>query len=439
MKQWTAITLAKLARKASRATGRKGTDLPGQVARKIDTNILRTLAAKVDEIVFVSGTNGKTTTSNLIGHTLKQNKISIIHNNEGANMAAGITSAFIVQSKPDTKIAVIEIDEGSIPRVLTEMTPTKMVFTNFFRDQMDRFGEIDIMVNNILSAISGKGIQLILNADDPFVSRLQIASDNVIYYGMDKQAHTFEQSSMNESRYCPNCGQLLVYDYIHYNQLGHYRCQCGFKRHTPQYSISAFEVNPFIQMTVNDTAFAMKIAGDFNAYNALAAYAVLRELGLNNQSIQKGFETYTSDNGRMQYFEYQHKKALINLAKNPAGMNASMAMGDQLDMRKVYLLSLNDFPADGRDTSWIYDADFEKLRHQDIEAIIVTGSRAEELQLRLKLAEVDVPIIVERDIHKATALTMDYASFTVAIPNYTSLSPMLDQLTRSFKEGHRHV
>ncbi|MCS4487304.1 Mur ligase family protein [Staphylococcus americanisciuri] len=434
MRQWTAITLAKLARKASRAAGKKGTDLPGQVARKVDANILRNLAAKVDEVVFVSGTNGKTTTSNLIGHTLKENNIPIVHNNEGANMAAGITSAFIVQSTPKTKVAVIEIDEGSIPRVLSEMTPTKMVFTNFFRDQMDRFGEIDIMVNNILSAISGKGIQLILNTDDPFVSRLKIASDEVVYYGMDANAHAFEQSSMNESRYCPNCGKHLVYSHIHYNQLGHYSCDCGFKRHNPHYAVSSFSATPFVKMTMNGATFDMKIAGDFNAYNALAAYAALKEIGLDDESIRKGFATYTSDNGRMQYFERDNKKALINLAKNPAGMNASIATGEQLEGRKVYLFSLNDFAADGRDTSWIYDADFEKLKHQDIARIVVTGSRAEELQLRLKLAEVDVPIIVERDIYKATAMTMNDPYMTVAIPNYTSLAPMLDQLERSFKE-----
>ncbi|PTE89709.1 DUF1727 domain-containing protein, partial [Staphylococcus cohnii] len=126
----------------------------------------------------------------------------------------GITSAFILQNTANTKIAVIEIDEGSIPRVLKEMTPTMMVFTNFFRDQMDRFGEIDIMVNNIAKAIENKGIKLLLNADDPFVSRLKIASDTVLYYGIEKNAHQFEQSTMNESKYCPNCGKLLHYDYI---------------------------------------------------------------------------------------------------------------------------------------------------------------------------------------------------------------------------------
>ncbi|QQT11765.1 Mur ligase family protein [Staphylococcus pasteuri] len=435
MRQWTATHLAKLARKASRAVGKNGTDLPGQIARRVDQNILRKLAEQVDDIVFISGTNGKTTTSNLIGHTLKANHIDIIHNNEGANMAAGITSAFIMQTTKQTKIAIIEIDEGSIPRVLKEVTPSMMVFTNFFRDQMDRFGEIDIMVNNIAKSISDKGIKLLLNADDPFVSRLKIASETRVYYGMKAHAHEFEQSTMNESRYCPNCGRLLEYDYIHYNQIGHYHCECGFKREQPKYEVTSFETSPFLKLNIDETSFNMKIAGDFNAYNALAAYTVLRELGLNDESIQKGFETYTSDNGRMQYFSLNQKEAMINLAKNPAGMNASLSVGEQLEGRKVYVISLNDNAADGRDTSWIYDADFEKLSNQDIEAIIVTGNRAEELQLRLKLAEVDVPVVLERDIYKATAKTMDYTGFTVAIPNYTSLSPMLEQLNRSFEGG----
>lgn len=435
MRQWTATHLAKLARRASIAAGKKGTDLPGQIARRVDQNILRKLAAQVDDIVFVSGTNGKTTTSNLIGHTLKANNIDIIHNNEGANMAAGITSAFIMQSTKNTKVAVIEIDEGSIPRVLKEVTPTMMIFTNFFRDQMDRFGEIDIMVNNIAKSISNKGIKLLLNADDPFVSRLKIASDTIVYYGMKAHAHEFEQSTMNESKYCPNCGRLLEYDYIHYNQIGHYHCTCGFKRETPKYEVNTFDVSPFLKLNINDAHFDMKIAGDFNAFNAIAAYSVLRELGLNDESIRKGFETYTSDNGRMQYFKLNEKEAMINLAKNPAGMNASLSVGEQLEGKKVYVISLNDNAADGRDTSWIYDADFEKLSEQDIEAIIVTGTRAEELQLRLKLAEVTVPIVLEKDIYKATALTMNYSGFTVAIPNYTSLSPMLEQLNRSFVGG----
>nr|WP_263312824.1 Mur ligase family protein [Mammaliicoccus sp. Marseille-Q6498] len=434
MKKFVAKNVAKLARYASRKVGKQGTDLPGQVARKIDPLILRKLANDVDEIVMISGTNGKTTTSNLIGYTLKKNNINIIHNTEGANMAAGITSSFIVQSNENTKIAIIEIDEGSIPRVLNEMTPTMMVVTNFFRDQMDRFGEIDIMVDNIAQSIKDKGIKLLLNADDPFVSRLKIASDDIVYYGMRADVHEFEQSTMVESKYCPNCGRLLNYSHIHYNQIGHYTCECGFKREKPQYEVTSFTQDPFIKVGLNDEQFNMKIAGDYNVFNVIAAYTVLKKLGLNDQNIKKGFETYTSDNGRMQYYKNSKKETLINLAKNPAGLNASLSVGEQIDEEKVFLISLNDNGADGKDISWIYDADFEKLSRQNIKAIICTGQRAEELALRLKYAEVDSEIIVEHSIETATELSMTYPQFTVAIPNYTSLSPMHRTLNKAFKE-----
>lgn len=434
MKKYAAKNIAKLARYASRKVGKQGTDLPGQIARKIDPLILRKLANEVDEIVMISGTNGKTTTSNLIGYTLKKNNINIIHNTEGANMAAGITSSFIVQSNKNTKIAVIEIDEGSIPRVLNEMTPTMMVVTNFFRDQMDRFGEIDIMVDNIAQSITDKGIKLLLNADDPFVSRLKIASDDIVYYGMKKGIHDFEQSTMVESKYCPNCGRLLNYSHVHYNQIGHYTCECGFNRATPQYEVTDFNQAPFIKVGLNETSFDMKIAGDYNVFNVIAAYTVLRELGLNDHSIKKGFESYTSDNGRMQYYKNSKKEALINLAKNPAGLNASLSVGEQIDGNKVYLISLNDNGADGRDISWIYDADFEKLSRQNIKAIICTGQRAEELALRLKYAEVEAEVVIEHSIEKATELSMTYNEFIVAIPNYTSLSPMHRTLNKAFKE-----
>lgn len=436
MKKFAAINVAKVARKLSIMAGKRGTDLPGQIARKIDSDILRKLSAQVDEVVFISGTNGKTTTSNLIGHTLKKNGVPIIHNTEGANMAAGITSSFIVQSSKHTKLAIIEIDEGSIPRVLNEMTPTKMVFTNFFRDQMDRFGEIDILVDRIADNIKGKGIELILNADDPFVSRLKIASDLVVYYGMKSHAHTFEESSMIESKYCPNCGKMLSYDWIHYNQIGHYHCTCGFKREKPKYEVEALTENPFLNPVINGYTFNMQIAGDFNVFNIIAAYSVLRELGLNDASIQKGFSTYQSDNGRMQRFNKGNKSAIINLAKNPAGLNASLSVGEKIEGAKSYIISLNDNGADGRDISWIWDADFEKLSRQDIAYIMCTGNRAEEIALRLKYTEINTTIDVDQDIKRATKKVLERPEYTVCIPNYTSLEPMHQTLTAHFEGGH---
>ncbi|KAA1037690.1 Mur ligase family protein [Macrococcus equipercicus] len=436
MRTFSAKLIAKAARRASIAAGKRGTDLPGQLARRIDPHILRKLASSVDAVVFISGTNGKTTTSNLIGHTLKTNHIQIVHNTEGANMAAGITSSFIVQTKRNTKLAIIEIDEGSIPRVLSEMTPTMMVFTNFFRDQMDRFGEIDILVDGIADHIKGKGIKLLLNADDPFVSRLKIASDDVVYYGMKAGIHHFEESTMIESKYCPNCGRLLDYSAIHYNQLGHYTCDCGFNRAVPKYEIEALAENPYLVPVINGETFNMKLAGDFNVFNIIAAYSVLKELGLTDEAIRKGFESYASDNGRMQYFTNGRKEAIINLAKNPAGLNASLSVGEKIEGQKSYLISLNDNGADGRDISWIWDADFEKLERQTISRIYCTGNRAEELAVRLKYAEINVPVEVIRDIPAATKAALMDDAYTVCIPNYTSLEPMHRTLTNFFKEGN---
>ena len=212
-----------------------------------------------------------------------------------------------MQSSKNTNIAIIEIDEGSIPRVLNEVTPSMMVFTNFFRDQMDRFGEIDIMVDNIAKSISNKGIKLLLNADDPFVSRLKIASHSIVYYGMKNLRMTLNKSTMNESKYC-----LIVDDYCNMT------IYIIIKLDIITVNVDLSEKNlhmkchhlmlTILKMIINQSEFNMKIAGDFNSYNAIAAYTVLRELGLNDDAIRKGFETYTSDNGRMQYFSKIRRK-----------------------------------------------------------------------------------------------------------------------------------
>ena len=198
--------LAKLTRKASRVAGKKGTDLPGKVLRKLDNNVLSKLATNYDEIVFVTGTNGKTTTSNLIGHTLKVCNKNFINNFEGANMLDGIISTFAIQSKNNTKLAIIEIDEGSIPKVMNYITPTKFVINNFFRDQIDRFGEIDTLIETIGNQLEGKDIQLILNSDDPFVTRLSKYGKNNVCFGINNDAYSFVDYGIPESKFCPNCG-----------------------------------------------------------------------------------------------------------------------------------------------------------------------------------------------------------------------------------------
>ena len=417
--------LAKLTRTASKLVGKKGTDLPGKVLRKLNGNVLTKLADNYDEIVFVTGTNGKTTTSNLIGHTLRSAGENFINNFEGANMLDGIISTFAIQGNNNTKLAVIEIDEGSIKKVMKYITPTKFVINNFFRDQIDRFGEIDTLIATIGEQLEGKKIQLILNSDDPFVTRLSKYGEDNIYFGIAKDAYQFSDFGISESKFCPNCGMELIYDHVHYSQLGFYHCsKCDFEHQNVKYEVTKATVEPFINMSVNNgEVIETKLAGDYNIYNLLAAYSLLKELGLSEDKIKKGLGTYTPTNGRMQSISFANESTvLLNLAKNPAGLNASLAIANSIKEEINYLLVLNDNGADGIDISWIWDTDFDILLGQNINNIVCSGKRAKELALRLKYCGINANVVVNEDIPEAVAKLKSYnEKYAIAIPNYTAL------------------
>ena len=417
--------LAKLTRTASKLVGKKGTDLPGKVLRKLNGNVLTKLADNYDEIVFVTGTNGKTTTSNLIGHTLRSAGENFINNFEGANMLDGIISTFAIQGNNNTKLAVIEIDEGSIKKVMKYITPTKFVINNFFRDQIDRFGEIDTLIATIGEQLEGKKIQLILNSDDPFVTRLSKYGEDNIYFGISKDAYQFSDFGISESKFCPNCGMELIYDHVHYSQLGFYKCsKCDFEHQDVKYEVTKATVEPFINMNINNgKILEAKLAGDYNIYNLLAAYSLLKELGLSEDQIRKGLESYSPTNGRMQSIDLNNNSTvLLNLAKNPAGLNASLAIANSMKEEINYLLVLNDNGADGIDISWIWDTDFNILASQRINNIVCSGKRAKELALRLKYSEVKANVEVYEDVSEAVNKLKSYTEkYSIAIPNYTAL------------------
>ena len=417
--------LAKLTRTASKLVGKRGTDLPGKVLRKLNGNVLTKLADNYDEIVFVTGTNGKTTTSNLIGHTLRSAGENFINNFEGANMLDGIISTFAIQGNNNTKLAVIEIDEGSIKKVMKYITPTKFVINNFFRDQIDRFGEIDTLIATIGEQLEGKKIQFILNSDDPFVTRLSKYGEDNIYFGIAKDAYQFSDFGISESKFCPNCGMELIYDHVHYSQLGFYKCsKCDFEHQDVKYEVTKATVEPFINMNINNgKILETKLAGDYNIYNLLAAYSLLKELGLSEDQIRKGLESYSPTNGRMQSIDLNNNSTvLLNLAKNPAGLNASLAIANSMKEEINYLLVLNDNGADGIDISWIWDTDFNILASQKINNIVCSGKRAKELALRLKYSEVKANVEVYEDVSEAVNKLKSYTEkYSIAIPNYTAL------------------
>ncbi|WP_245917415.1 Mur ligase family protein [Bacillus canaveralius] len=424
----TSILAAKMAHKASRILHKSGSNLPGVVARKIDKDILKKLANNTDKIIFISGTNGKTTTSQIVGHILSENGFRIIHNSEGSNMITGITTAFIKNEgllrRKKADIAVIEIDEGSIERVTKEIQPGLMVFTNFFRDQLDRFGEIDILVNKIGDVLKRTAVKLILNADDPFVTRLGYLGLEAEYFGLGKHAFAFEQHNMIESTFCPQCGERLQYKHTHYGQIGHYSCPCGFGRKSPKYEIKHLEVNEGLSIKTNVGDFSVPILGSYNAINALAAISVCIESGLSPEQIQNALSTFHVENGRMERFEHRDNHVVLNLAKNPAGMNVSLSESNMNHERKQYLLPLNDLGDDGRDISWIWDADYEKINSSLTDRIICSGLRAEDMAVRLKYAgipEHKLEIIQNVDLAVEELLKRQLNSYVVT--NYSALQP----------------
>lgn len=417
---------------------KKGTDLPGKILRKIDKNVLKKLSKNFDEIIFITGTNGKTTTSNLIGYSLKKIGKKIVNNYEGANMLDGIITSIAIQNTSKTKIAILEVDEGSIKKIMNFIIPTKIVFNNFFRDQIDRFGEIDVLISTISEQIKNKDIQLILNTDDPFVMRLDKYGKNNKYFGLEENLYNFNDTGITESKFCPVCSNKLNYKFIHYSQLGIYNClECGFKRKNPNYSVSKIDLNPEINILINKTKFHTKMLGVFNVYNILAAYSLLKQLELSDNEIEIGFSSYVSLNGRMEIFEDKNNlKYIINLAKNPAGMNVSLSIANNVknDLSISYLLILNDNYADGLDISWIWDADFEILKNQNIKNIICSGKRAKELALRLKYTDIKVKIYVEEDIKSAIYLLKNNNSnLNIIIPNYTALIKTKKEVERELK------
>lgn len=395
--------------KVSRLMGNYGTSIGGKIAYKLDKNILKKLASNVETVVVITGTNGKTTTSNLISSCFEE---EIIHNGKGANMYFGVISAFL-QNKG--KVAVLEVDEGSITKVFNDIKVDYFIVTNFFRDQLDRYSEIDMLVDKIKESIQ-PNTKLILNANDPFTMRLD--NENAIYYGIDKGFKGFKDFEISESKYCPKCNCQLSYAEVFYLQIGYYNCNCGFKTPNIDYVANAFKNG---EITINNQTYKHNLVGNYNVFNLAATYALCNELKLD---ATKGFTSYYSDDGRMQIIGNH----IVTLAKNPSGMNLSLLQINN-DYKNI-LFTLNDNYVDGQDISWIWDADFEML--DNTYKYYVNGIRKEDMALRLKYAGINQEnITMINDIEKE--LDEIIKSPTFSISSYTAVDDMKKMFEKRVK------
>jgi UDP-N-acetylmuramyl tripeptide synthase len=393
-----AILAGKISANAIRALGAGlGSNLPGRVARKLSPTVLNRLAVQSRSgVVAVSGTNGKSTTSGFIYSILRRAGFKTVHNKQGANLVTGITATIVeaasIDGKLDADYCLFEVDEASLPVVASETPIKAVVVTNLFRDQLDRFGELDTTAKLLNKGIARNQSPAILNADDPNVAQLAEGSRR-LFYGIESLAQNNQQPITRgamELSYCPKCGAEYSYDLIFYGQLGHYACaQCRHSR--PRPDICATDVcigksSTRFVLRIGEESFNAQITipGLFNVYNALAASAAAAWLGIAGVTIVEGLKHYNTLFGRSEQLVVNNRKLLIQLIKNPAG--ASQVIGSAAaDPNGRILIAINDNLADGRDISWLWDAEFEQLeKHPN--PIVVSGQRADDMAVRLKYA-----------------------------------------------------
>ncbi len=398
-----AITAGKIIIFLSRMLGNQGTDFPGRAARKIYPEILKILAANIrEEIFIVTGTNGKTTTTNMIASILREKGYSLVHNTAGANMLTGITTAFIEASdllgRQKFDYALLEVDEAFVPLLIKEARPRVVIITNFFRDQLDRYGELDHTINLIKDGVRNTDIELILNGDDPLVSHFHNDTGlHCWYYGFEDTIYdALESMESREGRYCVFCGHELDYRRYHYAQLGQFRCpQCD--NHNPDFNFTAnkLKMNPFIKMNVNDLVIQSPYQGFYNAYNILAAVSAARLVGIEDGIIQSAIAGYRPRAGRMENFIINGRRTVLILVKNPTGLNQTLSTLLYDTKSKNLFIALNDNAADGRDISWIWDADVEMLASEKarISHVVCSGQRSGDIAVRIKYSGIDSGII----------------------------------------------
>jgi UDP-N-acetylmuramyl tripeptide synthase len=426
-----------------------GTALPGLVAERIDPDLTSELSARLGYgCALVTGTNGKTTTAGLLQNILRADGREVVANREGSNMMRGIVAALVDSAgwagdygSSEKLVGVFEVDEATLPEAAWETKPRAVLFTNLFRDQLDRYGEVDYVSNAWRGAVAAwpTVATLVLNADDPSVADLgQYATGRVIYYGMrDRSLAVDEVGHAADARWCIACGTDLTYAAVFYGHLGHWRCgKCGRERPMTQVGCDGIvtegdTMRMFLSISGVGVEVTVPLVGLYNAYNVTGAAAMASALGVGAEAIKKGLESFTAAFGRQERLEVEGRRVEVILAKNPAGLNQVIRTITADTKGPLHLaMFLNDGLADGRDISWIWDVDFELLLGWT-SRITVSGTRAWDLALRLKYAGLEAACAVEKDLTRALkqAIRQTPENGTLfVVPTYTAMLEVRETL-----------
>ena len=410
-------TLSTLSKKLNKGNG---STWPGHIALKVNKRFIEDILKKSNaKVIMVAGTNGKTTTSLMIRTLLEGNNHAVVHNESGANLLNGIASTLLLRSsalgKLKAEYVILEIDENALPHALSKVTPHFLIILNLFRDQLDRYGEVDSVSRKWKKSIEKlpSSTHLLLNADDPQVAYLSVQTQAQLhYFGLPKRHRGNVSQYAADSLYCPRCGNKLSYNYKLYSHLGDWFCRkCELKRP---------EINPI-------TLPHLPLAGTYNEYNTTAVVQLARLLSIPDDVIEKNLRSITPAFGRQEIIEVDSKKVQVFLSKNPTGFNESLrTIAEQ--KAKHLLIVLNDRIADGQDVSWIWDVDFES-QVDSFTAITVSGDRTYDMALRVKYAlekfqtsrfTFHIKDNLQDAIHTALANTPNNETLYV-LPTYTAM------------------
>ena len=438
-----ARSLARLVRAVSRRSGRTGgTTAPGRMLLKLAPGSLGRMAAELESgSVLLSATNGKTTTAAMIAACLERDRRPVVHNRAGSNMAWGVATALLDAGRERGQLGLFEVDEAWLPAVAERVEPRLLLLSNLFRDQLDRYGELELLADRwaeLVGRLDGRA-RFVLNADDPLVADLGRGRSGVTYFGLedDSQALPSMQHAA-DSKHCRNCGAAYAYEAVYLGHLGRYRCpSCGRERPGPDVAAADVRLDGMRGSHVRLTTpqgtldLDLPLPGLYNVYNAVAAAATALELDVPLATVGAALEGFGGAFGRVETIPMDGRGVSILLIKNPAGANEVLRTLTLEDGRLDLWLALNDRIADGRDVSWIWDADFEVLAGR-VRRATCAGTRAEEMALRLKYAGIDAQIEVERDLEHSLDAAVEGAAGErlYALPTYTALLELRDMLAR---------
>ncbi len=443
LKNGLTIFFGKMMVKILRLIGKDAGNAPGLVLWTLNKDCLK--AFKVEcPIIAVTGTNGKTSVTNYLNHIFTsgdKKDLKIITNKQGNNLDTGICSLLLGEcdfhGRVKADYLVLETDESHVPVIYSKLKLETLVVLNFFRDQLDRNGEVETLILKVKKFLETYEGNLVLNADDPNVARLGLANPNnknVHYFSVERYSGaTDEPYEVGEGKYCPFCNSKLEYEYYQYSHIGKFRCpKCDFGSAQPEVVVKDVDLQK-PSFVIDGEEYKPSHNSIYYIYNLGAVYTASKLYNIPKDVLHDTFEHFEVNNGRLEVFEVAGSKLLVNLAKNPVGANMTLRVMNEHPGEKELLFVLNDNLADGHDVSWIWDINFSIFK--DVSRVVTSGSRAYDIAIRIKCSGYDPDkIVVRPDLDDAMKSFFSTVGDKFVIANYTAIQPTRAAIRR-YKEG----